>query len=149
MQNELIDEVTIVVSKTGSGKSRDVILITREEFVEHGRKLMERTRGRELHGTFNPMIVADLSPEQSTPWEPITLRHVERVWQAAKGFLGLAAEHIADAATSKALFQKVFEPALSQLLAALTGKTHELLAPHQKSHPITYNHYFTETLQKV
>ena len=47
------------------------------------------------------------------------------------------------------LFQKIFEPALDQLLESLNVKTTELLTPHQKSHPITYNHYFTETLQQV
>jgi len=34
-------------------------------------------------------------------------------------------------------------------LENLNEKTTELLTPHQKSHPITYNHYFTETLQKL
>jgi hypothetical protein len=28
-------------------------------------------------------------------------------------------------------------------------KTTELMEPHQRGHPITYNQYFTETLQKV
>lgn len=34
-------------------------------------------------------------------------------------------------------------------MRALTDKTTELLKPHQSGHPITYNHYFTETLQNV
>jgi len=40
--------------------SRGVIPITRDEFLDHIQRLMQRTRGRELPGTFNPMIVADL-----------------------------------------------------------------------------------------
>ena len=129
--------------------SRGVTPITRDAFIEHIQDLMRRTRGRELPGTFNPMIVADLFLEQSTPWKAITQRHIDKIWKAAKDFLGLAATYVADAATSKALFQKIFEPALNQLLETLTTKTAELLAPHQKSHPITYNHYFTDTLQNV
>lgn len=31
----------------------------------------------------------------------------------------------------------------------MRAKTIELLLPHQAGHPITYNHDFTETLQKV
>ena len=95
------------------------------------------------------MIVADLFLDQSIPWEAITRTHIDKVWKAAKEFLSLAATYIADAVTSKALFQKIFEPALNQLLESLNAKTAELLTPHQKSHPITYNHYFIETLQKV
>jgi GTP-binding protein EngB required for normal cell division len=128
---------------------RSVISITREEFMDHIEHLMQRTRGRELPGTFNPMIVADLFLEQSTPWEAITRSHIEKVWKAAKEFLSFTTTYVADAATSKALFQKIFEPALNQLLGILNAKTTELLTPHQKSHPITYNHYFTEALQKV
>ncbi|KAL2040034.1 hypothetical protein N7G274_007437 [Stereocaulon virgatum] len=126
-----------------------VVPVTRDEFLDHIQRLMRRTRGRELPGTFNPMIVADLFLEQSVPWEAIIRSHIDRVWKAAGDFLSLAAIHIADAATSKVLFQKIFEPALNQLLGSLNVKTAELLTPHQKSHPITYNHYFTETLQKV
>ncbi|CZR52530.1 related to vacuolar sorting protein VPS1, dynamin, and related proteins [Phialocephala subalpina] len=122
---------------------------TRDEFMDHIQHLMRRTRGRELPGTFNPMIVADLFLEQSTPWEAITQKYVGKVWKATKEYLSLTTTYVADAATSKALFQKIFEPALNQLLEALKAKTAELLMPHQTSHPITYNHYFTDTLQKV
>jgi hypothetical protein len=128
---------------------KGVTATTREEFMDHIQHLMRRTKGRELPGTFNPMIVSDLFLEQSSPWEAITRKHIERVWRAAKEFLNLTATYIADAATSKALFQRIFEPALDQLLETLNAKSTELLTPHQKSHPITYNHYFTEALQKV
>ncbi|KAE9365772.1 dynamin family protein [Stipitochalara longipes BDJ] len=128
---------------------KGVIATTREEFLDHIQHLMRRTKGRELPGTFNPMIVADLFREQSSPWEAITLSHIEKVWKAAKEFLILVTNHVADAATSKALFQTVFEPALKKLLGTLKAKGTELLTPHQRSHPITYNHYFTEALQKV
>lgn len=139
----------IASSEDTSRVSGGVVPIARNEFLDHIQRLMRRTRGRELPGTFNPMIVADLFLDQSIPWEAITRSHIDKVWKAAKEFLSLAATYIADAATSRALFQKIFEPALDQLLGSLNAKTAELLTPHQKSHPITYNHYFAETLQKV
>ena len=43
----------------------------------------------------------------------------------------------------------MFDPALNHLLEILKEKTTELLTPYQRSHPITYNHYFSETLQKL
>ena len=139
----------ITDSKGTTRLSGGVVPVTRDEFLDHIQRLMRRTRGRELPGTFNPMIVADLFLEQSVPWEAIIRSHIDRVWKAARDFLSLAAIYIADAATSKVLFQKIFEPALNQLLGSLNVKAAELLTPHQKSHPITYNHYFTEALQKV
>jgi hypothetical protein len=140
-------EIVRSLKKTAFHKG--VTATTREEFMDHIQHLMRRTKGRELPGTFNPMIVSDLFLEQSSPWETITRKHIEKVWKAAKEFLNLTTTYIADAATSKALFQKIFEPALDQLLETLNAKSTELLTPHQKSHPITYNHYFTEALQKV
>jgi len=95
------------------------------------------------------MIVADLFLEQSSSWEVITRSHIEKVWKASKIFLSHVTAHIADVATSRALFEKIFEPALNQLLGALNAKVTEMLTPHQKSHPITYNHDFNEALQKV
>ena len=139
----------IVESPSTTAVPRGVTATTREEFMDHIQHLMRRTKGRELPGTFNPMIVGDLFLEQSSPWEAITRSHIEKVWKAAKEFLSLTTTYIADATTSKALFQKIFEPALNQLLGNLNTKTTELLTPHQKSHPITYNHYFTEALQKA
>ncbi|PMD34432.1 dynamin family protein [Hyaloscypha variabilis F] len=128
---------------------RGVTATTREEFIDHIQHLMRRTKGRELPGTFNPMIVADLFREQASPWEALTRGHIEKVWKAVKEFLSLTTTYVADATTSKALFQKIFEPALTKLLESLDAKSTQLLTPHQKSHPITYNHYFTEALQRV
>jgi GTP-binding protein EngB required for normal cell division len=139
----------ITESKSTSRLHTGVIPISRDEFISQVQSLMLRTRGRELPGTFNPMIVADLFLEQSNPWEAITKSHINKVWKAAKQFFGLTVAHVADVATSHALLQKIFEPALNRLLETLETKAAELLTPHQKSHPITYNHYFTETYQKV
>ncbi|KAH8749408.1 interferon-induced GTP-binding protein Mx [Hyaloscypha sp. PMI_1271] len=139
----------IIDSPRKTAVPRGVTATTREEFMDHIQRLMRRTKGRELPGTFNPMIVADLFLEQSSPWEELTRGHIEKVWQATKKFLNLTTTYVADAATSKALFQKIFEPALKEILGTLNTKSTEMLTPHQKSHPITYNHYFTEALQRV
>lgn len=123
--------------------------ITREKYLKDVRRLMERTRGRELPGTFNPMIVTDLFLEQSAPWKTIAMKHIDESWLAVKRFMNFACGEVSDAATSKSLFLNIFEPALKTRLDKSMQKTEDLLAPHQKGHPITYNHYFTESLQKI
>lgn len=123
--------------------------ITRDEFITHIQTLMSRTRGRELPGTFNPMIVEDLFREQCRPWEQILSSHVDMVAAAARKLLTLVCEHIADGTTSQHIAREIFEPALESITKTLQTKADELLEPHKNGHPITYNHYFTETLQKV
>ena len=62
--------------------------ILRKTFVDRVMNLMSRTRGRELPGTFNPLIVKDLFSEQCRPWTGIVNDHIQMVWKAIKDFLG-------------------------------------------------------------
>ncbi len=135
-------------SPDGSSAPEGQLLVTRDEYLSHIGNLLKKTRGRELPGTFNPMIVRDLFLEQCSPWEGLTTNHITTVWEAAKEFLRLAVDYVADEATAKALLEEIIVPALEGLQQTLKQKTKELLLPHQRGHPITYNHYFTETLQK-
>ncbi|KAH4902835.1 hypothetical protein HBI56_121500 [Parastagonospora nodorum] len=129
--------------------SRKVKVLSRAHYLDRIEALMKRTRGRELPGTFNPMIVADLFLEQSHPWEALARHHIEQVANSVIEFLKHLVSHIADSSTSGALFQKLVEPALKDVVGFARRKTADLLAQHQKGHPITYNHYFTETMQNV
>jgi len=43
----------------------------------------------------------------------------------------------------------VINPLMEHRYRDMTAKLVELLMPHQKGHPITYNHYFTETIQNM
>ena len=139
----------IIMSGDGRSASKGQVVISRDEYTTYVEQLLKKNRGRELPGTFNPMIVRDLFLEQCGPWEEFTYTHVKTVWKATKEFLRLAVSHVADEATSISLFDEIIVPALDYQYEALNRKTRELLMPHQRGHPITYNHYFTETLQKI
>lgn len=121
----------------------------RDKFITHVKTMMFRTRGRELPGTFSPMIVEDLFQEQSRPWKKILDSHIREVADAARKFLGFVCEHVADGTTRQYILLDIVEPALETITKALQLKADELLEPHKHWHPITYNHYFTETIQKV
>lgn len=129
--------------------SKRQVLLKREEYVQQIGTLLKKTRGRELPGTFNPLIVKDLFQEQCGPWEEITRVHISASWKAVREFLHRAISYMADEVTSKALFEKVILPALENVRDTLEKGSEEFLRPHQRGHPITYNHYFTETLQKT
>jgi hypothetical protein len=123
--------------------------VTRDEFIDHIQNKMRSSRGRELPVLFDPMIIADLFRDQASPWEQLARDHIDSSWKACKVFLKHVIAHVADLETSTSLSQKVIGPAMDDILAALRLKTSEVLKPHQQIHPITYNHYFTETIQKV
>ncbi|KAK3991117.1 P-loop containing nucleoside triphosphate hydrolase protein, partial [Cladorrhinum sp. PSN332] len=123
--------------------------ITRDDFIAHIQKVMNRTRGRELPGTFSPMVVANLFATQSEPWESIARQHIHAVWGDIHTFLTHLLGYISDAPTGMALSREIFGPAMQKMRKDIDAKLTELLFPHQTGHPITYNHYFTETLQKI
>lgn len=131
------------------GPSADDRSLTRDEYVEKITTVVKRTRGRELPGMVNPMIIADLFKEQSSPWQKIAEAHVQKVWKAVREGLKHLIVHIADVTSVKAILDVIVEPSLKHLLKTLQSKLSSLLEPQQSGHPITYNHYFTETLQKL
>ncbi|KAH1648192.1 hypothetical protein KXX16_008902 [Aspergillus fumigatus] len=125
------------------------LFISREHYIRHVENLLRRTRGKELPGTFNPMIINDLFIEQSQPWERITSEHVREVWEAAKAFVKIAVTEVTDMSTSSAILMEVFDPSLDSVLKSLENKTCEILRAYREGHPITYNHSFTDSLQQT
>ncbi|KAH7142164.1 dynamin GTPase [Dactylonectria macrodidyma] len=101
-----------------------------EQFLNKIIKLMKRSRGRELPGMFNPMIVADLFREQSSPWEDITRAHVKAVWLATRDFLRHVVHEIADDTTVATIWEKIVTPKLDHLLVMLMERTTILLKQH-------------------
>ncbi|XRM46529.1 hypothetical protein ABZX51_009561 [Aspergillus tubingensis] len=139
----------IVAHESKNEDRKGQLSITRSEFINHIQELMRQTRGRELPGTFNPMIIGELFKEQCGPWKDITHRHILETWEIVEDFLSLLTSYVADEATSEILFDRVISPALNQLKKSLIKACEELVGNHQQGHPITYNHYFTETIHKI
>ncbi len=78
---------------------------------------MSRTRGCELPGTFNPMVVADLVVEQSQPWESIARKHIDKVCWTVSNFVDIVLVHIADSSPAGSLKQGILQPAMKELLS--------------------------------
>jgi GTPase SAR1 family protein len=123
--------------------------MSRNEYLEHAKSLLTRSRGRELPGTFNPMLIADLFHEQCTPWRSITIQYVEAIWSAARDFLESAFKHLTQDQTAELIMREMIEPNLQHRLANMCAKVDSIIDQYKSGHPITYNHYFTETIQNV
>ena len=123
--------------------------ISRSDFLGDVGELVRRTRGCELPGTFNPLIIGDLFYQQSKPWKQLVEHCSERILNATRESLELMSLHTADETTSEGLIREIINPAMEKYADRLKSKVAEILCPHQKGHPITYNHYFTETIQKA
>ncbi|RSL63048.1 hypothetical protein CEP54_005402 [Fusarium duplospermum] len=125
------------------------LTMTRQAYLDKIVKLMKRSRGRELPGLFNPLIVADLFREQSSPWGDLVRAHVKDVWDGAREFLRHVVMHTANLSTADTLQEFVLMPKLDKTFKGLSEKVEVLLSQHQEGHPITYNDSFIDTLQQI
>ncbi|KAI1813839.1 dynamin family protein [Poronia punctata] len=123
--------------------------ISRDDFVQEVRNLLRRSRGIELPGRFNELIVTDLFQQQSTPWRKITLDHVVECWAAAEKTLRLIINAIADPSTGTQIIRQVIEPAMGQLKKEIISKANDLIDSHVVCHPMTYNGEYLEEVHRI
>lgn len=156
LQNTLIDfaadmrkkghTYTIVDDKDPTKLPRH---IRRSDYVAKVTKLLERSRGRELPGTFDPLIVGQLFYEQREPWAELVDKYLEIVLRSVQFLARTAVAHLCNQLTLAGLLRRFIYVRLEKLTVELRSKVTELLKPHHSGHPITYNHYLTENVQKA
>ncbi|CAH0025033.1 unnamed protein product [Clonostachys rhizophaga] len=137
-----------VVSSKGKTAGCKARVLTHDQLCEEVMDLVEKTRGRELPGLLNPMIISDLFRKLSSPWEAIASSYVEKVWKATQTFLNQALKAVTDNGTAEAIMNVALRPKLARIREDLHIKLNELLQPHREGHPITYRDNFEEGLRK-
>jgi hypothetical protein len=111
--------------------------------------LLKKGRGRELPGTYNPMIVGELFAEQCQPWEALIRGLTDRTVEAAAATVEAVIHHVVDEVTANRILGNIIYPTLDQHKEQLNIRIAEILKPHLHGHPITYNHYLTDNFQKA
>ncbi|KAI9722079.1 MAG: hypothetical protein M1828_004893 [Chrysothrix sp. TS-e1954] len=139
----IVDKVTGDQSFGGRPK------IARSDFVKTASRLMRNSRGCELPGTFNPSIIGEMFFEQAQPWKELSDSHSQKILSAVWTCMELALVHVSDESIRLKIQYHIIEPAMLKCTLAMKEKLTELLRPSRGGHPITYNHYFTETVQQI
>ena len=121
----------------------------RAEYLREVTVLMAECKGRELPGTFNPLVVSDLFNRQSKPWKAITNNLIEQIHTAAMTTFNKMISEYCDANTHRRLMNDHVQPSLHGLRKQLQDKVDELLSPHMRIHPITYNEDLINGVQKI
>ena len=129
-----------------SHKDLQPILMNRADAIEWVRKLLVRSRGRELPGSFNPLLASELFRDQSRHWKRLAYEHVQGVWRASKIFLEELLNNVTNEEVFGTLFTHWIEPKLAKRMEGAKERLEGLLLDRQR-HAITYNHYYTDVLQ--
>jgi hypothetical protein len=121
--------------------------IDRSSYLEEVTSRLKFSRGRELPGLFNPLIVGDLFVEQCEPWRRIVRALGDDILQAAHHTTQLVIQHVASRDVVSEVLDTVHEK-VEELKFGLDAKIDELLDSAMQ-HPITYNCQLTENVQKA
>ena len=119
--------------------------MNRAEALDWVREILVSTRGKELVGNFNPLLIGELFWEQSSNWHTLAHAHVERVSDVCGRFLKNLLRDKCPQDVEPRIWSSIIEDALSQRKANAIDELKKLIQDLQ-SHPINYNHYYTETI---
>ena len=111
-------------------------------------KALLRSRGRELPGNYNPLVVGELFWEQASNWYAMAVFHAEKISLACDNFLDV----LLNDKCTKDLRAKVWSSFVRDSMKSRhESAMRELdrIMEDLKSYPINYNHYYTDTVQNL
>jgi hypothetical protein len=111
------------------------------------KNVVDRNRGRELAGNFNPLLVGELFWQQSVKWKSLAEVHVEEVAEVCRRFLTDLLEDMCPKDVISRLWSFHIEEALKERIDAADGELQRIV-DDQKGYPINYNHNYTDLVRK-
>jgi GTPase SAR1 family protein len=120
--------------------------LTRPEAFRWVREALVRSRGRELQGNFNPLLIGELFWEQSSQWRTLAEAHIAHVSEVCAQFLDTL---LSDKCT-KDIKSRVQTSLIQDVLKnrnAAAYKELGLIMEDINSYPINYNRYYTEAIK--
>ncbi|KAH7056881.1 P-loop containing nucleoside triphosphate hydrolase protein [Macrophomina phaseolina] len=123
--------------------------MSREQAIKWVLEKMQLSRGEELPGCFNATLMKELYWEQTCNWGPITVDYLNRtmvtcVAEFSKGLLS----HIMPFDVAERMLKQRVLPSLAKNQKNAALEVNRLLEDKSRA-PMTYNHYFTDTVQKL
>ncbi|KAK8075327.1 Dynamin GTPase [Apiospora hydei] len=106
------------------------------------------TRGRELPGSHNFVLLAELFREQSSPWEPLAQSHIHEVFATVNRWIQDAVVKTVPEARLRREIITICLRWLEDTRARADEELKKLIAD-ENQHPITYNHYYTDNIQEA
>lgn len=127
-------------------KNDQPMKLSRQEAIAWARYCMAGTKGKELSGNFNPLLIGELFFEQSLNWKTLAADHVDKVYDTCCAFLlQLLRDKCPDDVRGR-----IWECMKEDLKRKKANADEELekLVVDLVNYPINYNHYYTETIHK-
>jgi hypothetical protein len=122
------------------------IKMSKEKALKWVGAAQAQSRGRELPGNYNPLLVGELFWEQASKWELLAKEHVETVSFQCSKFLKTLLKDKCPKDIESRLWNFKIHDALRQRSKAASDELSKLMS-EAKRYPINYNHYYTDTIK--
>lgn len=129
------------------GEVRDSPRISRSHYVKEVANQLKYSKGRELPGLFNPLIVSDLFAAQCEPWRKIARDLVESILDSVHLTVELIVKDITASDITKGVLRLIFQ-GIEDLKIKLDAQVDVLLESALQP-SITYNPQLTENVQRI
>ncbi|KAI2632140.1 putative dynamin GTPase [Hypoxylon sp. NC1633] len=111
------------------------------------REVYHRTRGLELPGNHNHAFLAELFHEESSLWPTVAVDHVQRVVDLISEWISRAVSHSVRDDHLRPQIEKICSNSVSETKRLAFDELGKLI-DDENIQPITYNHYYTDNVQK-
>lgn len=101
-----------------------------------------------MPGNYNNVFLTELFHEQSSRWATIARRHVTHIYDITSAFIKKALEHVVK---EKHVYSEMYKTISRRFCESFEAALAELDKLHgdESIQPITYNHYYTDNIQKA
>ncbi|OBT85154.1 hypothetical protein VE02_05638 [Pseudogymnoascus sp. 03VT05] len=135
-------------SDVDSEEEGEMLRVAKQEVEAWVKQVYLRTRGRELPGNYNHVLLSELYHEQSSRWTLIANSHLTSVLTTTAKFVDMVLNCIIAEEDVRSRIRKIiWSKFLIKKVAA--AKELETLIKDEKLQPITYNHYYTDNIQNA
>ncbi|KAI1367936.1 interferon-induced GTP-binding protein Mx [Xylaria arbuscula] len=130
-----------------SPEPADEFKLSKQEALDWVRKVLVRTRGKELVGNFNPLLIGELFREQSSGWKHLAEEHIEEVSRVCEKFLEILFESKAPKEVRTRLWSSRISDALKGRRQAAFRELDRIMEDNGAA-PINYNRNYTDIITK-
>ncbi|EJP61428.1 dynamin GTPase, putative [Beauveria bassiana ARSEF 2860] len=134
-------------SDHGSINETAELIVSKAEMMQWVKEAYRRTRGRELPGNNNSALLSELFHEQSRRWSTIAEDHVQKIMTIALQWVELAVKRLIPEEKLRGEVRSILQDWLENGEAEALAELRKLIDDEQGS-PMTYNHYYTDNVQK-
>jgi hypothetical protein len=122
------------------------IRMSKENALKWVAHVLARTRGRELVGNYNPLLVGELFWEQSSKWQLLAVDHIEHVSSQCSQFLKTLLHDKCPQDVESHLWNSKIHDALRERSREASEELAKIVEDI-KDYPVNYNHYYTDTIK--